>query len=161
LKEEVTLARSLDRRPILIQDAGEFGTWYKTARDADILGVSLYRSVWWKGKFFIHYPGIISAYRLRAAMAGLYVNRVINTELQTEPWEVQGITTVPIPDQLKQMNPDVLTKNVEFARRIGFPEVYFWGVEWWYWLKTQGFPELWETGQGIIRESNSSVISMK
>jgi len=43
LRSEVAEVRALDRRPVLIQDAGEFSTWFKTARDADILGVSLYR----------------------------------------------------------------------------------------------------------------------
>jgi len=26
--------------------------------------------------------------------------------------------------------------NIDFAKRTGFNEIYVWGVEWWYWMKT-------------------------
>jgi hypothetical protein len=31
-------------------------------------------------------------------------------------------------------------KIIEFARKTGFDEFYFWGAEWWYWVKNN-FPQ--------------------
>jgi hypothetical protein len=63
------------------------------------------------------------------------------------------VTDVALDEQLRQMNPAALRSNVRFARRIGFRETYFWGVEWWYWLKEEkGVPELWDAAKEIIKE---------
>ena len=35
------------------------------------------------------------------------------------------------------LNPDILIANIEYATHIGASRVYFWGVEWWYFMKTQ------------------------
>jgi hypothetical protein len=51
------------------------------------------------------------------------------------------------------MNPDKLKENVAFAQKVGFPEAYLWGAEWWYWLKTEkNHPELWETARTIFNK---------
>lgn len=151
LAAEIDVVRDLDARPVLLQDPGEFSTWMKSAPLADDLGVSLYRLVWDKHVGYVHWPGIAGAYRVRAAIAGRYVRRVINTEMQAEPWTTTPIVDMPIDEQLRQMNPKVLASNVRYARRIGFPETYFWGVEWWYWLKQQGRPEMWDAGKALIK----------
>ncbi len=150
LKDEVAAVKELDSRPIILQDAGEFSTWGPTARYADTLGVSLYRVVWDKRFGYVRWPGLAAAYQLRAALARRHVDKVIITELQAEPWVTESITKVPIRDQLAQMNPDQLKNNVRFAERIGFPQAYFWGVEWWYWIKQQGHPEMWEAAKKMI-----------
>jgi len=44
---------------------------------------------------------------------------------------------------------------VEFAKKVGFPEIYLWGAEWWYWLKiTQNHPELWDTAKELFNQNN-------
>ena len=40
--------------------------------------------------------------------------------------------------------------NVEFARRVGFPEVYLWGVEWWYWIREKGDASFWNEARGLF-----------
>ncbi len=151
LKSEVAAAHALDRRPVLIQDAGEFSTWQPTARLADELGVSLYRIVWAKYLGYVRWPGLGLFYQLRMLLARRYVGEVILTELQAEPWTTQDIVKMPLAEQLAQMNPAELAKNIQFAREIGFGHVWLWGVEWWYWLKVaEGHPEVWEYMRQVV-----------
>ena len=44
----------------------------------------------------------------------------------------------------KTFNDATLREHVEYAQRTGFDEFYLWGVEWWYWIKLQGHPEVWD-----------------
>lgn len=157
LKTEVAEAHDLDRRAVLIQDAGEFSTWQPTAQYADILGVSLYRLVWDRRFGYVHWPSLSAAYRLRTELALGHVSRVIVTELQAEPWTTEDIKNMPLDQQLAQINPQTLQDNVRYAQNIGFPEVYFWGVEWWYWMREQGHPEVWDAGRTIINGQKSIV----
>ena len=50
----------------------------------------------------------------------------------------RSIPDTPIAEQYKSMNMDTFRNNIDFARRVGFPEVYLWGVEWWYWIRDRG-----------------------
>ncbi|HTK04206.1 MAG TPA: beta-galactosidase [Candidatus Eisenbacteria bacterium] len=147
---EIALVHSLDGRPVLLQDIGEFSLWLRSARMSDVLGVSMYRDVWNRYLGYVRWPGVAGWYRLRASLAHRYVGKVIITEMQAEPWTTTPVTEVPIDEQLRRMNPKELAANIAFARRIGFPETYVWGVEWWYWLKTKGHPEVWEEARKIF-----------
>ncbi len=155
LKQEVARVHELDSRPIVMQEPGELSTWYRTSRLADTLGTSLYRVVWTHRFGRVHWPALVSAYWFRAALARTHVDRVIITELQAEPWLDKGVLEATIEEQLKYMDPDTLRNNVNFANLVGFPEIYFWGVEWWYWLKTQGHPEVWNAAREIIMTAHS------
>jgi hypothetical protein len=43
------------------------------------------------------------------------------------------------------------TTNAEIARRTGFQQAYFWGVEWWYWLKVKGDSSIWDVARSTIQ----------
>jgi len=44
-------------------------------------------------------------------------------------------------------------KNVEFAKKQELYNFYFWGAEWWYWMKVkQNHPEFWEAAKTIMKE---------
>jgi hypothetical protein len=44
------------------------------------------------------------------------------------------------------MDLEQMRKNFDFGRKIGAPEIYTWGGEWWYWRKTAlNDPTVWET----------------
>jgi hypothetical protein len=160
IKEEVAEAHALDSRPVLTQDAGEFSTWQPTAQlGANVLGVSLYRFVAYKQSGYVRWPEFAAIYRLRGALALRYVRQVILTEMQAEPWFTKPLTDVPIADQLAQMNPKVLAENIDYAKRIGFSDDYLWGVEWWYWLKQHGHPEMWSAGKQIVVASQKGAIA--
>jgi hypothetical protein len=151
LQREVALVRTKDSRPIIITESGELSTWVNAASLADILGISTYRSVWSRyiGHFF--WPVTPGWYARRISAASKFVDGVFVSELQAEPWGPGPLADMNIDDQLKHMNPEKLRDNVVFVRRMGIPEAYLWGVEWWYWLKEQGYPEMWEAGRELFQ----------
>ncbi len=63
------------------------------------------------------------------------VEKTICTELQTEPWATASITEMSHQEMAEGMTLDMIKTNMDFAKRSGFPEVYLWGVEWWYYMK--------------------------
>jgi hypothetical protein len=153
LKREIATVKAIDTRPVVVSESGELSTWTSGASVADVLGISMYRVVWDKRVGFLFWPLTPKYYRSRAQVVSPFVSKIIITELQAEPWANQGILNLPISEQLHLMDPQRLRDNVLFARRIGFPEVYLWGVEWWYWLKTRGHSEMWDTARDLYAES--------
>ncbi|MFA6604217.1 MAG: beta-galactosidase [Patescibacteria group bacterium] len=153
LKTEIALVKSLDARPVVITESGELSTWVRAANLADILGVSTYRVVWNPLIGYFYWPITPKDYARRALAVSAIVPKIISSELQAEPWVTEAITSLPIDRQLQLMDPAQLRSNVAFARRIGFSEAYLWGVEWWYWLKRQGRPEMWEAAKQLYAEA--------
>jgi len=150
LKREVAVVRALDQRPIMITESGELSSWLQVAGIADILGISTYRAVWDRYIGYFYWPISPRVYARRYSAVSTLVDRAIISELQAEPWAENGITSMPIDMQLRLMNPTRLTENVRFARKVGFSEAYLWGIEWWYWLRAKGHPELWDTGRALF-----------
>jgi hypothetical protein len=35
-------------------------------------------------------------------------------------------------------------KTIKYAAQTRISRVYFWGVEWWYWLNQQGVSDYWQ-----------------
>lgn len=151
---ELALVRSLDNRKIIITDSGELGWWFGAARRADIFGTTLYRSVW--NKYFKHisYPLPPAFYAFKRSLTGIFFNpsEYWVMELQAEPF-----APVPLPDysidrQLRLMNPKRLYNNISFSKATGFSRSYIWGVEWWYWLKTKGYSDMWDAGKELFKQ---------
>lgn len=153
LKQEVSLVRALDdEHPIVVTESGEFSTWLRTVQISDIVGISMYRVSWNQILGYVYYPLSPSFYRRRAQAVRPLTNKVIVTELQAEPWVPAGILQAPLAEQYRSMNMRRLADNIRFVRRAGFDEVYLWGVEWWYWLKSkQSDPSMWEAGRAIFQ----------
>ena len=54
------------------------------------------------------------------------------------------------------MNEHKLVTNVDYAKRLGTPEIYLWGAEWWYWLKEKkDHPAVWDAARTLFRESQN------
>lgn len=158
LKREVSVVRALDPRPIMITESGELASWLGAAGIADVLGVSTYRTVWDRYVGYFYWPISPKYYARRYLAISTLIDRAIISELQAEPWAEGGIATMPLERQLALMNPTRLRENVRFARKVGFPEAYLWGVEWWYWLKTKkAHPELWNEGRRLFIESENAM----
>jgi hypothetical protein len=153
LKREAELVRSLDSRPIMITESGELSTWIGATGIADVVGISAYRSVWNKYLGYFYWPIGPRYYARRHEAIAPLVDAVIVSELQAEPWVTESIATVDPDTQRTLMNPARLYDNIDFTRRIGFPEVYLWGIEWWYWNREHDRPEMWNTGKEIIRSA--------
>jgi hypothetical protein len=155
LDQEIALVRSLDNRPIMVTDSGELGYWYNAASRADILGTTLYRIVWNKNIGYIKYPIPVSFYRIKAEFVRRFtgVKKVIVAELQGEAWGSAMPSEMPLIEQYKSMDPEKFQAIVKYAKSTGFSESYFWGVEWWYWLKkVKGDGRMWQEAKKVFRE---------
>jgi len=43
-------------------------------------------------------------------------------------------------------------QNLEAVKKAGFTIVFIWGVEWIFWMKEQGHPEMWEMVKRSVKE---------
>jgi len=153
-EREVGLVRSLDSRPVATTDSGELGGWLSLSRHIDRLGVSLYRVT--DNPLFgrFHYPLRPGFYQKRAALTRALnpeLGSVFLSELQLEPWTLIPLPLTPLAEQFESMNYSRTLTTIEFARRTGFSEIYLWGVEWWYWLKTEHRDSrFWDVGAQLM-----------
>ncbi len=155
-KEEIELVRSLDHNHQIQSTAsGEHAFWFLRASNVDVLGVSLYRKVWNEsmGTFTFPYQPII--YITQNVLANMITDKVIISELQMEPWIPDS--DVGVENRIEELyslfdENDVLS-NYNFAKKAGTGEIYFWGIEWWYFMKEHARPELWEAGANLINSN--------
>lgn len=147
---EVELVRTIDERPIQMTASGELSPWYEFAGQADILGVSLYRTTWNPLIGYVNYPIPSSFYRTRFALAEPFFDEVIISELQAEPWFSESIDARPLAQWLPLFTADDFRRNVAFAKETGADEIYLWGAEWWYLLRQHNHPELWDVASELF-----------
>lgn len=155
LEEEVALVKSLDpARPVLLTDSGELSVWYRAAARGDQFGTTMYRKIY-KGRLgYVTYPIGPNFFRAKEQLVRLLTHQrhFSIIELQAEPWASGWVTNVPLEEQFITMNEQLLEDNVTYARRVGFEDIYLWGGEWWYWLKTKkDSPAVWEKGKELFR----------
>lgn len=157
LKEEVALVKSLDpSRKIIVSDSGEGSMWLKVAKIGDIVGTTMYREAWFHVTdnfgFFFHFPFSPVYYSRKADLIKrLYNKDVFCIELQAEPWVSEPFYDIPLSEQSKTMDLKSFKNNVEYAKKTGLDKFYFWGVEWWYWLKTEkNDSSIWEEAQKLF-----------
>lgn len=144
---EIALVRALDSRPIVVSESGEGDLWVKAAKRADIVGTTVYRSIWSRTNFRYSYPFRPGFYRAKANLVRLlYGKPVMVVEFQMEPWSPTNLLAdFSFDNQLKTFPESRFAENIQFAREIGLSPVYLWGAEWWYWLAfSQGRDQIWE-----------------
>lgn len=149
LKKEINLVKSLDKRQIIISDTGEWSFWFGPAKLGDLVGVTMYRKVWftpWNSYVDYNYFLPVAFYWERAQIIKKIFNKkVLCIELQAEPWCQSFLKDCPLKEQEKTMSLEKFKENVDFAKKSGLREFYLWGSEWWYWQKTtQNNPSFWE-----------------
>jgi GH35 family endo-1,4-beta-xylanase len=157
LKKEVELVRSLDSvRKIIISDSGEQSNWFDAAKIGDIVGTTMYRSAWVDvtDKFGMQAYSFLNptTYMRKAQLIQtMFGKPVICVELQAEPWTSEPLMQSSLEEQTKSMNLEMFKEDVEFAKKTGFSKFYFWGAEWWYWMKTkQNKPEIWNEAKKLF-----------
>jgi len=157
LKAEVALVRSLDStRKIIISDSGEQSSWFGAAKIGDIVGITMYRDVWAHitdtlGFNVSSFLNPVTYMRKANIIQKIFGKDVICIELQSEPWTSKSLMQTPLQDQLKSMNPQAFSDNIEFAKETGLDKFYLWGVEWWYWLKVnQNQPAIWNEAKQLF-----------
>jgi hypothetical protein len=148
-EKELALVKSLDKRPIIVSASGELSTWITEAHYADILGITIYRATYNKYFKYFYYPYPALFYYLKARLVKWLCGskNIIVVELQAEPWVPEDITQTNIKEQFKTMNLEMFKRTINYIKGTGFNEFYFWGAEWWTWLKKQGYPEIWEVAR--------------
>jgi hypothetical protein len=153
LAEEIALVKRLDQRPTLMTDSGELSTWIPAlSLPADRFGTTVYRQFWLPTFGLWQHPVPVWSYPLKDRLARALLRKdgeTIVVELQAEAWfESASLRDVPPERQQREFPADLLlVSNLEYARRTQAPRVYLWGVEWWYWMQAQGFPEYVEAAR--------------
>jgi len=153
LDEEIKLVRSLTNKPVIITDSGEFGTWFDAAKRGDIFGSTLYRYVYTNFFGYITYPLLPAFFRLKQGLLKLFVGEkpMIVVELQAEPWTPKALRDIPLDEQFIHFNPARFREILEYTKKTGFDTFYFWGFEWWYWLKEKGNSEMWDIAKEAVK----------
>lgn len=153
-KQELAMVKSLDNRPIIVTDSGEKGAWLLTAwAGGDIFGSTMYREIYHhKKQKYIKYPIPAALYRIKAGVVKTFSNidQFVGVELQAEQWFATDVYRTDFARQNELMNPEIFSEYVAYARKVGFAENYFWGVEWWYWAKQHGHKEMWEAAKKLM-----------
>lgn len=158
LEEEIALVKALDhdvRRPVLVTDSGELSIWTRAAKRGDIFGTTMYRTIYKGGWGYVTYPIGPNFFRAKELLVRLFTSQTnfMVIELQAEPWASGWVGNVSLEEQFITMNENLLEENVTYARRVGFQDIYLWGGEWWYWLKTKkDYPAVWEKGKELFRQ---------
>jgi len=158
LQKEIELVKQLDpSRKVIVSDSGEQSLWTKPAKMADIVGVTMYRKVWFHIidgiGFYYDFPlRPISYFRKSQFISKFFNKPVVCIELQAEPWTESVYADSSLDEQEKTMDINQFRKNVEYAKATGLDTFYLWGVEWWYWMKeTQNQPEFWNEAQKLFQ----------
>jgi hypothetical protein len=156
--KEIELTRSLDSRPILVQDSGEGGFWRPTYNMGDYLGISMYRKIWYDfwgvflGKFiYFQYPLSHWTYKIKANIVGIPMDKIIITELQGEPWGPAINSELSDEERDKTMSRNDFLTTISYAQKSGFKDLYLWGVEWWYFEKLKGNSFYWDTAKALFK----------
>ncbi|KKU11869.1 MAG: hypothetical protein UX16_C0002G0010 [Parcubacteria group bacterium GW2011_GWB1_45_7] len=156
LDEEITLVKSLDSRQILVTDSGELGDWVRARKRGDIFGTTMYRDVWFKRTIRFRYPLPPTWFQFKdltsRVIAGAdSAEKVIVVEMQAEAWGRDPIPYITLDEQLKYMDFETFKDNIVYSKRAGFPDIYLWGVEWWYYLKeVHNIPEFWNYAKELF-----------
>lgn len=148
-KEEVRLAKEIGRKPVLVTDSGELSTWWPISHvGGDVLGTTLYRVVHNPNIGYFHWftPPAFYWGRVQLLKKMTPIKKVIVAELQAESWHTgeKNLQQMTQAEHDKSMSLKQLRKNISFAEKSGFDEIYLWGVEWWYLMKKNGVPGYWE-----------------
>jgi hypothetical protein len=154
-KDEIALVKRLDGRPVIVTDSGELSTWFSAANSGgDILGNTLYRVVYNDYIGYFHWPIPPAFYTAKVALIKMFspIKRVIVAELQTEAWHGKNtsLKATSMADDAKSLSPKQMADNTKFAQQAGYDEIYLWGPEWWYFMKTQkNQPEYWNEAKKL------------
>lgn len=152
--EEIELVRELDgTRPILITDSGNLGLWAHAYSHADAFGTSVYVYFWNPelGQFRTILPPWF--YRVKENFIKLiYGDKpTYLIELSAEPWLLEPVVNVDIETQYSRMDITKVNEIIEYAKDTRYERQYLWGLEWWYWLKLKGHPEIWKLGRELFQ----------
>src|SRR3989339_354107 len=153
LEREIAIVKKIDgAHPVLITDSGELSFWVRAAKRSDIFGTTMYREIWNEYLGFFTYPLPPQFFRAKLALTELFAGKrpAIVSELQAEPWQKKQSYELSPEDTLSVFDLNQFKDHIIYAKNSGFDEFYLWGVEWWYWLKINGHPEIWNEAKNLF-----------
>lgn len=156
LAAEESLLRSLDStHAIMVTDSGELNSWIPASAYGDLLGTTMYRTVFserTQDHFYYDYIFPSWGYRLKARYVKLLRGKdVLISELQGEPWGAKPFPDMTEEERLASFSPERFSDLHDFAGRTQLPGAYWWGVEYWYWEKVvHDNPEYWEMAKSLF-----------
>ncbi len=147
LDEEIALVRRLDKsRRIITTDSGNLGTWLGAYKRGHIFGSTFY--VYLANPRLGEIKTLINHnyYKFKRLVAMLFYGYkpTFLIEVSMEPWLVKSVIETPIDEQLKAMNIERIDEIIKISSKTNFDDQYLWGAEWWYYLKQNGHPEIWD-----------------
>lgn len=148
LIDEFNLVKQLDSKtPVILTRSNNYGGFALGDPEADIYGISIYRKVHNNTLGYVTYPFPAWYYSFLAQGQKMLTGKPsIIHEFQLEPWAASGDTKdASTEEQNKTMSVEDIKKNIDFAKRTGIKDIYFWGSEWWYWRLQNGDPTIWNT----------------
>lgn len=136
LKKEILLVRSLDlSHPIMTTDSGELSTWLRTSTlPIDVLGISLYRTAYNDWHSYFDWPVNPYFYKLHLQLLRPFVDQLVITELQMEPWGPETVDLLESGAVERSFPVEDFANRYDFAQRTGATDIFGWGVEWWYYM---------------------------
>lgn len=158
IKEEFDLVKTWTEKPVWMSLSDQYGLSVNPPIP-DAYGYSLYLYVYnsvLPGTYVNPSPPVWF-HRVRAAAIDVMHDKPFYLhELQLEPWGPKEIRQLSEEEQNITMSPEQISYNLQYARKIGFDQVYTWGSEWWYWRKVNGAPQVWEAIRSEIKDSRTS-----
>jgi hypothetical protein len=155
INEEFNLVKSWTDKPVWMSLSDQYGLSINPPFP-DAYGYSLYLYVYNSlipGTYANPSPPVWF-HKARAVVIGnMHHKPFYLHELQLEPWGPREIKQLSEREQNITMSPDQIHYNLQYARKIGFEQIYTWGSEWWYWRKVHGAPSTWEAIRSEIRDS--------
>ncbi len=145
LKKEISLVKSLSNKTIILTDSGELGFWNTSMSLSDVFGTTLYRQVYDKILGTVTYPLPPYFYNIKSSLIrSIFApknKKTIIVELQAEPWFSNGYMPPNLAEQAKAFPVKKIESYADYARKTGFDQAYLWGVEWWYLMAKNGYPQ--------------------
>lgn len=154
LEKELNALKSVDNtRPVILTQSDQFG-FPMRGPFANTFGFSMYRWSWNKTLGYYRYPQTGEYFWWKAAIISLIHKQEIKVhELQAEAWGPVGNEHMEYNDTLKTMNPEQFRQNIQYARNTRIRNYDLWGAEWWWYLKNQGHPEMWDEVKNFMAEA--------
>lgn len=150
LKQEIAIVRSLTELPLITSASSQFKNYKKLLKLVDRVGVNIYEVVYDANKeSYRSYNHPQKFYNKIAKRS----ENIFVAELQAEPWGTIQVKDMVKSEWSKSCNPDLIKGLFAKVKAAGFSETWFWGCEWWIYLKQK------REDASIIETINSIIIN--
>lgn len=154
LQQEVDVVRSLDKRPIIItlwgNELEKRNFLPMVLPFSDVIGLDIYYKQYMRELFGKSlYSGPQTNDVFLSKLIKDCAKPIIITELQGEPWEKDEQAC--LSEKQRSITPELLSKNIERASRLGAKEILLWGFEYWYYQMKQGNSEYIEIVKELLQ----------